>query len=189
MNHAIKVVLLLLIASVSAFATGCPREEAVPVRTVSGKPSLVLTIYHHGNGRESEESGLVCALWSDGLLYFPLGEHQLFYQSHSERLAAFRKYLDEGAGIHAARAVYAVPDAQWTSMRFVSKDAIIVADWDEELRPNWGANTIASDEYRAFVAAWYDTRVRLVSLGWEIENSMSEEERTRRIEQAENWRP
>ncbi|MFO0835747.1 MAG: hypothetical protein U0638_12310 [Phycisphaerales bacterium] len=187
MNHGMKCAIALLIASVCVFATGCPPEEAAPVRTVSGKPSLVLTIFRYGN--EAEESRLVCALWSDGLLYFPLGEHQLFYQSNSERLAAFRKYLDEGAGIHTARAGYAVPDAQWTSMQFVSKDTIIVADWDEELRPNWGANINASDEYRAFVAAWYDTRVRLVSLGWSIENSMSEEERARRIEQAGNWRP
>lgn len=185
MNHAMKIVTMLLISSVWAFATGCPREGAAPTRTVSSKPSLVLTIYRFGN--EVEESRLVCALWSDGLLYFPLGERQLFYQSDSERLAAFRKYLDEGAGINASRVNYCVPDGQWTAMRFVSKDAIVVANWDEEIRPNWGPN--ASDEYRSFVTAWYDTRVRLVSVASSIENSLSEEERARRIEQAENWRP
>ena len=91
--------------------------------------------------------------------------------------------------MNASRASFLVPDHESITMRFVSKATTFVARWDEVIAPNWGANTSASDEYRSFVTAWYDTRVRLVSVASSIENSLSEEERARRIEQAVNWRP
>lgn len=190
MNHAMKLSTALLVGVLGmrmCASSSSVRGLGDHGASTDGDPSLVLSIQR--SGKRDDENNLVAALWSDGLLCFSSGKKALFYKAEPDKVAVFRKHLDDGAGIDALRASFLVPDHESLTMRFVSKATTCVACWDEIIAPNWGANISASDEYRAFVTAWYDTRVRLVSVASSIENSLSEEERARRIEQAENWRP
>jgi hypothetical protein len=118
MNHVLKTITVLLIGALGARVLALHSSGRAPVAhaaEVGGDASLVLSIQRSGN--RDDDSKLMGALWSDGVLYFPSGKKPLFYKAEADKLAAFRKHLDDGAGVNPSRASFLVPDHESITMR------------------------------------------------------------------------
>lgn len=153
----------------SSVAPALTNASAICLRCVGAKTQSPLIALSEHPSRPSPARRPVLRFmgWSDGLLYdnnAPVGAtaQPRLRMADGQWLERVRKALLDVEDL--SQHTYRVPDHSYFMLTATDQShARCQLEWDEVIRPRWGANPQATPSYHAFVHVWFAIRVALAA--------------------------
>jgi hypothetical protein len=145
-------------------------KPAVPAGTVAvdAEQRPLVFLFRSGSGQAAEMTGLVCAVWPDGVVLCARSWDQpgvnLAVGKLKGSVTDVTKQLEADGLATAPEVAVGVPDAGSFRIGFGPPISRTLRSWDERVFPNYGKNAMPDDAYRSFAAAWIKTKITLAGM-------------------------